>query len=69
MKKKKASKDKKYSDRQTTGDLILQSTAGTLGEAEFIEGAADVNGDGKVNSSDAVLILQLTAGTITEFPV
>ncbi|MBQ7874158.1 MAG: dockerin type I repeat-containing protein [Oscillospiraceae bacterium] len=49
--------------------LVLQSTAGTLGEAEFIEGAADVNGDGKVNSSDAVLILQLTAGTITEFPV
>ena len=30
MKKKKASKAKKYSNRQTTGDLILQSTAGTL---------------------------------------
>jgi len=31
--------------------------------------AADVNGDGKINSTDAVLILRYAAQLITKFPV
>ena len=64
----------KYGDANRDGSvtiedarLVLQSEA----QAEVVldETVADVSGDGKLDSNDAVLILQYIKGTVTVFPV
>lgn len=42
--------------------LVLQFTAGLIGEEDLQLDLADINGDGKVNTRDARAILQQTAG-------
>jgi len=44
------------------------TTAGGSGAANSIEEAADVNGDGRVTSVDAAIILQFVAGLLSRLP-
>ena len=60
-----------FFELNSAGDIEYgkNKTQQQIENAEFIEGAADVNGDGEIDSVDAVLILKFKAGTITKFPV
>jgi hypothetical protein len=48
---------------------VLQAAAGTISMGPQQQLACDVNGDGSVDTADAVLIMQYTVGVITRFPV
>ena len=49
--------------------LVLQYSAGKVGEDQIHLANCDVDGDGNVNSLDALLILQFSAQKIDKFPV
>jgi len=49
--------------------VVLQYDVELIGEDEIDLIAGDVDGDGVVNSIDAMLILQYDVELITEFPV
>ena len=45
----------------------MQYDLGMIGEDELVLAAADVNGDGVVDTTDAKLIMQLDLGMIEDF--
>lgn len=49
--------------------MVLQNVVGILDFSDGQLTVADVNGDRKISSSDALLILQHTVGIIDSFPV